>query len=285
MIHYRSSGKLLLSGEYWVLHGATALAVPTLLGQSLAYSDATHSLRWTALDRSGTPWLDVPAQHDPQVASLLRAAEALGGTVPATGHATTRLEFDRDWGWGSSSSLTDLIAQWTGVDALELHFATSSGSGFDVACARARTAISYQKVGERSAQWTEVRATHWPTAHFALVYLGAKQDSQKEVRAPRPEPQKADLDAISAISQELTAAATVGRWIELIEEAEVRTSRWIGQPRVQDRFTGVRATLKSLGAWGGDFVLAVAEDPAEFAYFVEHGYLCLKWSDCVPPLP
>lgn len=285
MSGFRSSGKLLLSGEYWVLHGATALAVPTVLGQTLTYRESPEDLRWTAMDRSGAVWLDVRAHEDPHVASLLHAASQLGGTVPATGQVTTRLEFARDWGWGSSSSLTDLVAQWTGVDALKLHFATSSGSGFDVACARARTAISYQKVGEHSAQWTEVRATHWPTEHFALVYLGAKQDSQKEVRVPRPEPQKSDLEAISGISQELAAAATVGRWIELIDEAEVRTSRWIGRPRVQARFEGVRATLKSLGAWGGDFVLAVAEDPEEFAYFVEHGYLCLKWSDCVPPLP
>jgi mevalonate kinase len=285
MNSFWSSGKLLLCGEYWVLHGATALAVPTVLGQGLEFTESNEPLHWTAYDRTGTAWLDVPAFQDPHVGALLRAALDLGGRVPPSGHAVTHLEFDRNWGWGSSSSLTDLMAQWTGVDPMQLHFATSSGSGFDVACARARTAIAYHKTGQKTAAWSAVSAAHWPVDHFALVYLGAKQDSQLEVQRTRPNPSEAELEAMSAVSRSLAAASEVGTWIDGIREAEARTSRWIGQPKIQDRFPNVGATLKSLGAWGGDFALAVAEDPGELAYFTEHGYLCLKWSDCVPPLP
>jgi mevalonate kinase len=285
MSSFWSSGKLLLSGEYWVLHGATALAVPTLLGQRLTYTPHERPLHWTALDRHRKPWLDAAAAEDPHVASLLRAAKSLGGQVPTTGSVRTELEFDRAWGWGSSSSLTDLVAQWTGVPALDLHFATSQGSGFDVACARATSALTYRKTGPARAEWSAVAAAHWPVEHFALVYLGQKQDSQKEVRRSRREPLPAERDAISALSLAMAEAREAAHWSALIEEAEARTAEWTGLPRVQERFGGVRATLKSLGAWGGDFVLAVAEDPSAFAYFAEHGYLCMKWSDCVPPLP
>jgi mevalonate kinase len=285
MSTFWSSGKLLLCGEYWVLHGATALAVPTQLGQRLTYTPNDQPLQWSAWDRQGAPWLDAPAAEDPHVSQLLRAAASLGGQVPTTGSVRTELEFDRSWGWGSSSSLTDLVAQWTGVSALDLHFATSQGSGFDVACARATSALTYRKTGPAQAEWSAVTAAHWPVEHFALVYLGQKQDSQKEVRRNRREPLPAEMDAISALSRELAEARAASRWAELIEEAEARTAAWTGLPRVQERFRGVRATLKSLGAWGGDFALAVAEDPSAFAYFAEHGYLCLKWSDCVPPLP
>ncbi len=280
-----SSGKLLLCGEYWVLHGASALAVPTRLGQRLTYRATDQPLHWTAEDRHGQAWLDASAFSDPHVESLLQAARSLGGQVPYTGLVRTELEFDRSWGWGSSSSLTDLVAQWTGVPALDLHFATSRGSGFDVACARATSALTYRKIGPSKGEWSAAAAAHWPTEHFALVYLGQKQDSQKEVQRGRREPLQAELDAISDLSRAMAKAQNVTEWMQLIEEAEARTAAWTGLPRIQERFTGVRATLKSLGAWGGDFVLAVAEDPSAFAYFAEHGYLCMKWSDCVPPLP
>lgn len=285
MSTFWSSGKLLLCGEYWVLHGASALAVPTRLGQRLTYRATDQPLHWTAVDRHGQAWLDASAVSDPHVVSLLLAARSLGGQVPDTGLVRTELEFERSWGWGSSSSLTDLVAQWTGVPALDLHFATSRGSGFDVACARATSALTYRKTGPAQGEWHTAAAAHWPTEHFALVYLGQKKDSQKEVQRGRREPLQAELDAISDLSRAMAEAQKVTEWMQLIEEAEARTAAWTGHSRIQERFTGIRAKLKSLGAWGGDFVLAVAEDPSEFAYFAEYGNLCMKWSDCVPPLP
>ena len=53
MSQFRSSGKLLLSGEYWVLHGAEALAIATEKGQTLRYEDADCELHWVAKDSEG----------------------------------------------------------------------------------------------------------------------------------------------------------------------------------------------------------------------------------------
>lgn len=276
-----SSGKLLLSGEYWVLHGAESLAVPTQKGQWLEYKDTDQALRWTALDVRGSVWLDTDAYADAHLAKLLHSAANLGGTVPASGHVTTGLEFERSWGWGSSSTLTDLIAQWTGVNAMALHFATSQGSGFDVASARADGAIMYRKTGEDSAEWHSVASSYWPTNHFGLVYLGAKQDSQVEVAKPRRMPLRDEIDAVSRLSKQLAAGTTVHEWMGTVDELEARTAAWIGSPRVQDRFPGAPATLKSLGAWGGDFALAICPNPEDLAYFSAKGFLSLPWSDCV----
>ena len=46
---YRANGKLLLTGEYLVLKGALALALPTKLGQTMTV-ETVHapSLRWDA---------------------------------------------------------------------------------------------------------------------------------------------------------------------------------------------------------------------------------------------
>ena len=276
-----SAGKLLLSGEYWVLHGAESLAVPTQKGQSLDFQDANCPLRWTAIDVHGNTWLDTEVRTEVHLAKLLEAAQNLGGSVPSHGHVTTRLEFERSWGWGSSSTLTDLVAQWTGVDAMALHFATSKGSGFDVASARAEGPIMYRKTGKNSAEWRIVASGHWPTAHFGLIYLGAKQDSQIEVAKTRRIPLGEELDAISRLSHQLAAGKTAEEWATTAEELEARTAKWIATPRVQDRFPGAPATLKSLGAWGGDFALAICPDPDDLAYFSRKGYNTLPWSDCV----
>jgi mevalonate kinase len=281
MSQFRSSGKLLLSGEYWVLHGAEVLAIATEKGQTLRYEDADCELHWVAKDSEDRVWMDCVASQDPHLSRILSAVLKLKGNLPSRGRVTTQLEFNRNWGWGSSSSLIDLIAQWTGLDPMELHFETSEGSGFDVACARAGGAIAYQKTGTRSAVWNNIASAHWPHEHFGLVYLGGKQDSQREVAKIRREPLASELDAISALSRHLASSKDVDAWSQAIDELEDRTASWLGMERVQNRFPGVRATIKSLGAWGGDFALTVAQDPEDLAYFSLNGHLFLKWSDCV----
>ena len=281
MSQFRSSGKLLLSGEYWVLHGAEALAMATIKGQTLHYEYADCELHWVAKDSEDRVWMDCVASQDPHLSRILNAVQKLNGSLPHRGRVSTQLEFNRNWGWGSSSSLIDLIAQWTGLDPMELHFETSEGSGFDVACARAGGAIAYQKTGPRSAVWNNVASAHWPHEHFGLVYLGGKQDSQREVAKKRREPLASELDAISALSRHLASSSNAEAWMQGIDELEDRTASWLGMERVQKRFPGVRATIKSLGAWGGDFALAVAKDPEDLAYFSLNGHLFLKWSDCV----
>lgn len=281
MSQFRSSGKLLLSGEYWVLHGAEALAIATEKGQTLRYEDVDCELHWVAKDSEDRVWMDCVASQDPHLSRIFSAVLKLKGNLPSRGRVTTQLEFNRNWGWGSSSSLIDLIAQWTGLDPMELHFETSEGSGFDVACARAGGAIAYQKTGPRSAVWKNVASAHWPHEHFGLVYLGGKQDSQREVAKIRREPLASELDAISALSRHLASSEDAEAWSRAIDELEDRTASWLGMERVQMRFPGVRATIKSLGAWGGDFALAVAQDPEDLAYFSLNGHLFLKWSDCV----
>ena len=270
-----------MSGEYWVLHGAEALAIATEKGQTLRYEEADCELHWVAKDSEDRVWMDCVASQDPHLSRILNAVLKLKGNLPSRGRVSTKLEFNRNWGWGSSSSLIDLIAQWTGLDPIELHFETSEGSGFDVACARAGGAIAYQKTGPRSAVWNSVASAHWPHEHFGLVYLGGKQDSQREVTKIRREPLASELDAISALSRHLASSKDAEAWSEAIDELEDRTASWLRMERVQNRFAGVRATIKSLGAWGGDFALAVAQDPEDLKYFPLNGHLLLKWSDCV----
>ncbi len=56
---YYGHGKLLLTGEYAVLDGADALAIPTKLGQSMTIKKTRGSdLIWESLQPDGEPWFN-----------------------------------------------------------------------------------------------------------------------------------------------------------------------------------------------------------------------------------
>lgn len=58
MRHY-SNGKLLLTGEYVVLDGATSLAVPTKFGQDLIVEPIKESqLIWGSFTHTGECWFE-----------------------------------------------------------------------------------------------------------------------------------------------------------------------------------------------------------------------------------
>ncbi|MDR9399409.1 MAG: GHMP kinase, partial [Salibacter sp.] len=61
-MQFRANGKLLISGEYLVLDGAKALAVPSRYGQSLDVQtrDANQrKVEWRAMDENDRIWLEV----------------------------------------------------------------------------------------------------------------------------------------------------------------------------------------------------------------------------------
>ena len=158
---FRANGKLLITGEYAVLLGAEALAIPTRFGQTLSVENYKGDhLWWTALDHKSQIWLDVKLDRHMNIISysdeamalylkkLIQTALKLGKhTFPSGKHLSTQLDFPNNWGLGSSSTLVSLIAQWCGIDAMTLFQETSSGSGYDVACAEVHHPICYKLIG------------------------------------------------------------------------------------------------------------------------------------------
>ena len=57
MKEYYSNGKLLITGEYLVLDGAKALALPTKYGQYLTVTSGTNQeIHWTSFDNDNSIW-------------------------------------------------------------------------------------------------------------------------------------------------------------------------------------------------------------------------------------
>ena len=59
MKNFYSNGKLLLTGEYLVLDGATSLALPTKFGQDLIVAPIeVPQLVWSSFTHTGTCWFE-----------------------------------------------------------------------------------------------------------------------------------------------------------------------------------------------------------------------------------
>ena len=101
--------------------------------------------------------------------------------------------------------------------------------------------------------------------HLFFVYQGQKQSSSKEIKAFRekvnPDDLQKDIETVSEISRTLPKCETLDDFCLLMQCHERIIARCIGQEPVQKRFPDFEGTLKSLGAWGGDFVLAATKWP------------------------
>ena len=257
------------------MHGARALAVPTRLGQHLHFTPSAEALTWTAYDVHGQAWLDGPVAQEESLAlvrtCIQAALELRGKTEWPTGHVETRLEFERHWGWGSSSTLIALVAQWMNVDALALHFKVSKGSGYDVACATANGPLFYERTGSQ-AKVTPANLEAWPKDALYLVYLGQKKDSQAAVANYLQNPMASvTLEALSAFSTQFASATTAEELAQACSAHEAFLAPHLGIPSpVASLCQNAYAGGKSLGAWGGDFALMVSPKPNALEYLQSH---------------
>ena len=290
---YQAYGKFLLTGEYLVLKGALALALPLKLGQSLQISLAdtdTHRLHWVA-QQPDKAWFSVvfdtdtlqpvttddPAKAE-KLASILKAVRKLKPTAFYGGdlRIRTHLDFDPNWGLGSSSTLIANLAQWANVNPYELLKLTFGGSGYDIACATAEQPVYYQLIDNKpQVQTVDFQPSF--ADHLFFVYQGQKQSSSKEVKAflehTNPVDLQKDIESISEISRIVPKCQNLDEFGMLMQCHERIIARCIGQTPVQKRFPDFEGTLKSLGAWGGDFVLAATEwsESQVKAYFKKKG--------------
>lgn len=282
--HY-AHGKLLISAEYMVLHGSKALAVPLQKGQKLQRikSEDHRTFSWKA-HYGNNSWFS--ATYDPESLSVIKTtdhskAETLKGLIQAcidlqatfqqelfTWDVETFLEFSPSWGFGSSSTLTALMAEWADVNPLDLHFLISQGSGYDVACAIAEKAITYWLMNEEP-HYQHVRFDPPFSDHLYFVWLGKKQKSDEHLIdiAQHMHPSYEDIHHFSMLSQQMIEARELHEFQRLMEEHEHRLSSLTKQDRVSlSRFPDLPGSVKSLGAWGGDFVLVASDRDQEYLF-------------------
>ena len=285
---FYSNGKLLITGEYLVLDGATSLALPTKFGQDLIIENGEQpNLIWESFDEKGDRWFhckfELPrlkSNSDNEIADtllmILREAQNLNPKflLHTNGaHVKTRLSFPKNWGLGTSSTVIANIAQWAKVDAFELLRNSFGGSGYDIACAQNNDAILYQLLDEKpSVEIVNFNPVFRDKLYF--VHLNKKQNSKDGIRKYREF--KGDIFAsaeeISKFTKQILNCIRLGDFENILFEHEKLISGIIQQKPVQEElFSDYFGQTKSLGAWGGDFILATGNDESP-NYFKNKGF-------------
>ena len=274
---FHANGKLLLSGEYFVLDGAQALALPTQLGQSLEVETSNSSdntLSWSSYDENKQLWFQgqfsLPDCHylagtdaaaGERLSSIFKAIKRqkpdFGISINESLAFHTHLDFPRNWGLGTSSTLIVNLANWAGVDPYQLLADTFGGSGYDIACGQRDQPLLYQRTnGQPAVQLVNFNLPFANQLYF--VYLGKKQNSREGIARYREKVKKDKslIAKISALTQQFLMADQLETFEALIETHEAIVSDTLELQRAQNLyFSDYWGAVKSLGAWGGDFVL------------------------------
>ncbi len=296
MAFYSSAnGKLLITGEYFILDGAKALALPTNYGQQIQVEEnkVAKTFSWRSNDAFGENWFD--AAFEPKTFKILHTSnKELAKTLQnilvhaaamssnedlKTGsyNVQTWLTYPREWGLGSSSTLIYLISDLFSVDPYDLLEKTFGGSGYDIACSDQISPIIY-KLRNKNAR--DISPVDWQppfSNNLYFLYLNKKQKSSEGIALYRTntENKNAAIQEISEITEAVLTIKTLHDFERLITDHERIVQSFV--PLVRAKFlyfSDYWGEIKSLGAWGGDFVL-VTSDSSEDAtrlYFSKKGF-------------
>ena len=286
---FKSNGKILLSSEYLVMDGAKSIALPARLTQDLIVSKCDkNTIEWFSHDMHNNLWYEdrffvknnnLVCESEKNVTSQKiislfnhlskthKLANLLGNKFE------TRLNFKRDWGLGTSSTFVNNLAKWAKVDPYQLLFSTFKGSGYDIACCDLNHPIIFKKTRE-SIDVKKIKFKPPFIKNLFLIHLGKKQNTQLSIE--NYSKKKFDrielIKKINTITDEFIKCNELIHFEELIQEHESIISKATSIIPIQNsNFSDYKdGKIKSLGAWGGDFILVTTKNK-DLSYFKKRG--------------
>ena len=286
---FYSNGKLLITGEYFVLNGALSLALPTVYGQYLEINDNdSNIINWTSYNNDKEIWfkckidkdnLDILYSSSKEISRILKELisyirEKETNFLKSNGSIiNTQLTFDKNWGLGSSSTLINNISKFSGFDPYELNDKFFNGSGYDIACAESNSSLLYRLYDDKKEI---IKIDFNPSFKDKLyfVYLNKKQNSLNEIiNFKEKVNSKIGISEISEITKRIILCKDQSEFNSLIREHENIISKLISKEKIKDiLFDDFNGEIKSLGAWGGDFILASSNESETKKYFKNKGF-------------
>ncbi|MBM6500269.1 GYDIA family GHMP kinase [Flavobacterium macrobrachii] len=289
---FYSNGKLLITSEYVVLDGAIALALPTKFGQTLHIEQGENDMiTWTSFDSDGSIWFeenipfssiirkerfdDIKSVKNTLIDILHEAyLQNSNFITQSNGYKiTTELSFPKNWGLGTSSTLINNIAQWLEIDAFKLLQNSFGGSGYDIACAQNNSAILYQLENNNPIVKQIVFEPNFKEKIY-FVYLNKKQNSRQAITEyyNKQGNIKKIIPVFNQITQTVIETTDVKHFAQQIENHEIQMSEILELSTVKEAlFLDFNGIIKSLGAWGGDFIMVISkENPTN--YFTQKGF-------------
>ena len=292
---FYSHGKLLITSEYLILKGAKGLAVPCNKGQFLKFKTTnSKNLNWKSYDFNNRIWFEAifecknfnyiksnKKSISKSLSFILKETRKLNPKFLLTtgGEIKTQLEFDLNWGLGSSSTLISNLAQLNKINPYKLLSNTYGGSGYDIACSLVKRPIIYEI---KNNNYDEINFNPPFKDKLFFIYLNKKQNSKVEVdRFENIEVDEKTIKSINSITEVISKTKEYDEFNFLIRTHEQIISNVINKTSVKKlKFKDFKGEIKSLGAWGGDFILASGDDSP--SYFKSKGYKTIvKFDDMV----
>ncbi|MNX73258.1 hypothetical protein D3C86_1046470 [compost metagenome] len=148
------------------------------------------------------------------------------------------------------------------------------GSGYDIACAQNNTPIIY-RLEQNLPIVEKVEFNPEFTKNIFFVYLNKKQSSKIAIKAyynNKNENLAENIQDNNKITRAILEAKTLNEFAHFVEKHEIHLSNILELQTIKEIvFPDFNGVVKSLGAWGGDFVMAISkENPKE--YFTSQGY-------------
>ena len=286
---FKSNGKILLSSEYLVMDGAKSIALPARLTQDLIVSKCDkNTIEWFSHDMDNNLWYEdrffvknnnLVCESEKNVTSQKiislfnhlskthKLANLLGNKFE------TRLNFKKDWGLGTSSTFVNNLAKWAKVDPYQLLFSTFKGSGYDIACCDLNHPIIFKKTNE-SIDVKKIKFKPPFIKNLFLIHLGKKQNTQLSIEnySKKQFDRTELIKKINKITDEFIKCNELIHFEELIQEHESIISKATSIIPIQNsNFSDYKdGKIKSLGAWGGDFILVTTKNK-DLSYFKKRG--------------
>ena len=197
----------------------------------------------------------------------------------------TTLDFPGDWGLGSSSTLINNVSQWAQIDPFSLHFKISNGSGYDIACAKEDSPVVYSTKHEiQTITPIQLEKSFFDQVFF--VHLNKKQNSFDAVTSYNDVKTGIEIqdciESLNQITNKFIQADSLKNWEQAMNEHEHLLSNVLEQETIKEKlFPMYPNSIKSLGAWGGDFAMATGTS-SDINYFILKGYdTIVPWKEMV----
>lgn len=293
-VSFFSHGKLMLTAEYFVLDGALSLALPTIQGQKLSVIHSEKKdffIHWQSIVQDEV-WLDFFLAENFEITLLkgeLEKATIIQQLLKMVQQEKPLLlqntfsyeikieaDFPRNWGLGSSSTLIGNIAKWSGLNGFMLNEKIFGGSGYDIAVALEGKPVLYQLENKKPVYKTAT--IHFPfEENLFFIHLNQKQNSREGIAHYRQLTidKQPIIQQLNEITHNIFQAENLQQFEILLNQHEDIIAQSLQLKKVKDLyFADYWGSIKSLGAWGGDFVLATShKTKAEtLQYFQQKGY-------------
>ena len=291
---FKSNGKLLITSEYLVMKGAMALAIPAKLDQELnVISTNSDFVNWKSFNKDNQIWYEEKFFLDKGtliyhgeknkmsdlIVRLFDYIHKFNKPEKSIGNEFIwKINFNINWGLGSSSTLINNLSKWAKVNPYKLLFSVFNGSGYDIACCDKSNPIIFQK---KDNYLSVSDTTFNPNFldNLFLIFLNKKQDTQKSVQnfLETDQSHSEGINQINEIVHEIENVKDITTFQSLIERHEKIIANILQMPTIQnEKFPDYNnGVIKSLGSWGGDFVLATGDEKS-VDYFEEKGFNIIR---------